>query len=442
IAANESVAVVGAQRESHGYGAAYIYESTETGAWAVTAKLGSELQANYTSITGDIVKCEDGLAADFGCKNVDLVSYVTTRDLGAARGIQTNDVWGWTDPESGKEYALVGRNDATSFIDVSDPRNPVVLGQLARTEGTPVSTWRDIKVYKNYAFIVADGAGAHGIQIFDLTQLRNVENPPADFEESAHYDGIYSAHNIVINVETGFPYTVGNRGGGETCGGGSHIVNIQDPLNPTFAGCFAHVGTGRQGTGYTHDGQCVVYSGPDERYTDREICFGANETAVSIADVTDKGNPVAVSTGNYPTPGYTHQGWLSEDQRYFFVNDELDELNGATDGTRTLIWDIAELDDPILVNEHVSENKASDHNLYIRGNYMYQSNYVSGLRVLDISDVENLVEVGYFDTVNWGEDKPGFGGSWSNYPFFESGIIVVTSGEEGVFFLKRSDVDI
>lgn len=133
---------------------------------------------------------------------------------------------------------------------------------------------------------------------------------------------------------------------------------------------------------------------------------------------------------------------MTEDQRYFYVNDELDEMQGKTDGTRTLIWDVAELDDPILVNEYVSQNKATDHNLYIRGNHMYQSNYVSGLRVLDISDVEKPVEVGYFDTVSWGDDKPGFGGAFSNYPFFESGVIIVTSAEEGVFILKRSDVEI
>ena len=178
-------------------------------------------------------------------------------------------------------------------------------------------------MYNNYAFIVADGAGAHGVQIFDLTQLRDVQNRPAEFEESAHYDGIFSAHNIVINEQTGFAYTVGNRSGGETCAGGSHMINIQDPLNPVFAGCFAHVDTGRQGTGYTHDGQCVTYAGPDERYTGQEICFGANETAVSIADVTDKDDPVAIASGTYPNPGYTHQGWLSDDHRYFFVNDEL-----------------------------------------------------------------------------------------------------------------------
>ena len=103
------------------------------------------------------------------------------------------------------------------------------------------------------------------------------------------------------------------------------------------------------------------------------------------------------------------------------------------------MWDIDDLDDPILAKEHIGETEASDHNLYVRGRFMYQSNYVAGLRVIDISDRENPVEVGYFDTVPWGENDPGFAGSWSNYPFFESGTIVVSSIKEGLFLLKKRE---
>ena len=119
------------------------------------------------------------------------------------------------------------------------------------------------------------------------------------------------------------------------------------------------------------------------------------------------------------------------------MNDELDELAGAAPRTRTLVWDIEDLDDPVLVNEHLGTNEASDHNLYVQGDLMYQSNYLSGLRILDISDPENPEEVGFFDTVPQGGDIPGFAGSWSNYPFFESGVIIVTSMREGLFVLKK-----
>ena len=164
--------------------------------------------------------------------------------------------------------------------------------------------------------------------------------------------------------------------------------------------------------------------------------MSANETALSIAVVTDPTNPVALSRASYPSVGYSHQGWLTEDHHYYYMNDELDEIAGQP-RTRTLIWDVSDLDDPQLIKEHFGTQEATDHNLYVRGDIMYQSNYQSGLRVLDISDPENPVEVGYFDTVPYGDNSAGMGGSWSNYPFFESGIVIVTSGREGLFVLKK-----
>jgi choice-of-anchor B domain-containing protein len=181
----------------------------------------------------------------------------------------------------------------------------------------------------------------------------------------------------------------------------------------------------------------VLYGGLDEEHQGKEICFNASETALGIGDVTDKDNPVPLASASYPNVGYAHQGWLSSDHRYFFLNDELDELAGSTPNTRTLVWDIQDLDDPVLSTEYMGTTAASDHNLYVRGRYMYQSNYVSGLRIIDVADPENPVEVGHFDTVPWGEDAPGFSGSWSNYPFFDSGVILVTSMREGLFIVRK-----
>ncbi len=391
----------------------------------------------WESISGGEIRCEDGNASAWDCSEVDLVSFVSVADLGGQRGISTNDNWGWTDPDSGKEYALVGMTDRASFVDISDPFNPRVVGILMMPEGARPSAWRDIKTYKNHAYIVSDNAGDHGVQVFDLTKLRDhTSGDMVTFEDDANYKGISSAHNIVINEESGFAYSVGSSSGGESCGGGLHMIDIRDPKNPTFAGCFSDPQTGRASTGYSHDAQCVMYRGPDSDYEGAEICLGANETALSIADVSDKSNPVAISRAAYPNPGYTHQGWLTDDHRFFFMNDELDELNGTADHTRTIIWDISDLDDPQLVAEHMGTQESSDHNLYITGNLMYQSNYKSGLRILDVTDPANPVEVAYFDTVAAGDNSAGMGGSWSNYPFFESGMVIVTSGSEGLFVVR------
>jgi choice-of-anchor B domain-containing protein len=437
VGVGAGIAIAGARGDDYGAGTAVVFERSAAGVWAERAMVASEL-VTLPAMVGREVECRDGKAADlFDCRDMNVQSFLPVQGIGGGRGVEVNDLWGWTDSTTGREYALVGRSDGTSFVDVTDPVRPVYLGDLPMTDSANGSSWRDIKVYQDHAFIVSDGAGPHGMQVFDLTQLRHVRAPPVTFRETAHYYGIKSAHNIVINEATGFAYPVGASGGGETCGGGLHMVDVRDPRNPTFAGCFQHPATGRAGTGYTHDAQCVTYQGPDEEHRGREVCFGANETALSIADVTDKAHPKALASASYPNVAYTHQGWLTDDQRYFYMDDELDELAGSVTGTRTLIWDVADLDDPVLAAEYVSENRATDHNLYVRDDLMYQSNYVSGLRVFDITDRAHPVPVGYFDTVPWGEDRPGFDGSWSNYPFFKSGVVVVTSGREGVFVLRK-----
>ncbi len=436
-------AVISAPASNMGQGTVRVASmDSETGEWTTSDPLKTGKEPPPLVSSG-AVDCTEGIAGQFGCSNVDLLSFMTVEDLmGTASGSRTNDVWGWVDAETDREYALVGRNDGMTFVDVSDPANPVVKGNLPLTEGANPATWRDVKVYADHAFIVADAAGQHGVQVFDLRRLREDTEEPMTYSEDAIYDGIASAHNIVINEDTGFAYAVGSSGGGETCGGGLHMIDIKDPLVPVFAGCFSDENTGRSGTGYSHDAQCVIYEGPDVEHQGKEICFNSNETALSISDVTNKEAPIALSSAEYPNVGYAHQGWTTDDFEYFYMNDELDELQGKVVGTRTLIWDITDLDDPQLAKEFVSENLSSDHNLYIQGNLMYQSNYLSGLRIFDISDRINPVEVGFFDTVPHGDDEPSFGGSWSNYPYFPSGTILITSGNEGLFIVRKRNIDL
>ena len=437
LAVGGGVAVVGVTGADNGAGTAMVFELGGDG-WAAVGTLLSEPEG-LDEITGTQVDCSEGLASDYDCEQVDLVSFLPVRAIGGQRGTWLNDLWGWTDPETGREYALIGRVDGTSFVDMTDPLNPRYLGDLPKTDSAPSSVWRDIKVYRDHAYIVADGAPQHGMQVFDLTELRNVGSEPVTFTEVYHYDLISSAHNIVINEETGFAYIVGSSRGGTTCGGGLHMVDIREPAEPKFAGCFSDGVTGRRGTGYSHDAQCVTYTGPDEDYQGSEICIGANETAISFADVTDKDNPIAISNVAYPNVAYAHQGWLTDDQRYFYSNDEGDEPNGSVSNTRTLVWDVSDLDDPILVNEYFAPTTETDHNLYVLGDYMYQSNYGAGFRIIDISDRENPVEVGYFDT---SPERIGCCGTWSNYPYFESGVIPVTGGNAGIFFLRKHEAPV
>ncbi|HXE56806.1 MAG TPA: choice-of-anchor B family protein [Gemmatimonadales bacterium] len=440
IVAGGDLAVVGMPNADFGEGRAAILTRTAAGRWTQRPVRGQLFRP--AAIAGGEVHCAEGKATVFDCRQVNLLAVVPVAELGGDPGARLNTVWGWTDPETGREYAIVGRSDGTAFLDVTDPTRPRYLGNLPKTPEAPATVWREFKVMHNHVYIVSDGAPKHGMQVFDLTRLRRVRTPQT-FTPDFHYTGVSSAHNVAVDSATHTVFITGANAGGETCGGGLHMVDARDPKHPTFLGCFQDMGTGFAGTGYSHDVQCVIYQGPDTRYTGREICFGGNETALSIADVTDKQNPKAIGRGTYPNFGYIHQGWLTEDHRFFYVNDELDELQGkAPNGTRTIIFDVSKLDEPVVAGEFIGTTKATDHNLYIRGDRMYQSNYEAGLRVIDIKDRVNPKEVGYFDVVPVGENGPGFGGTWNNYPYFKSGTILVTSAREGLFLLRDQGGDL
>lgn len=368
--------------------------------------------------------CVGGMAGPYPCSNYNLQSEFSLSELNAGSG---NDSWGWTDPSDGKEYALVGLDNGTAFIDISDPINPVILGKLPTH--TNSSLWRDIKVYNNYAFVVSEASG-HGIQVFDLTRLRTVSNPPVTFTEDAHYSGFGSAHNIVINEDTGYAYGVGTN----TFNGGPHFVNIQNPLNPTAAGGYSF-------GSYSHDGQVVTYNGPDATYQGREIYIGSNENEVVIVDVTNKSNPVGIATITYPNAGYTHQGWLTEDHRYFLVGDEFDESNVGFN-TRTIVMDFLDLDNPSLHFDYFGPTPAIDHNGYVNGNKFYLANYKSGIRVIDISDIANgnMTEIGFFDSYP-SSNTASYDGAWNVYPYFNSGNIVISDMDRGFLLVKSSIVD-
>ena len=366
--------------------------------------------------------CVGGQADIFSCDGVDLMDHLNLSEIGGGNG---NDLWGWTDPVTGAEIAIIGRTNGTAFVDVSDPANAVYLGNLPSHSGT--SSWRDIKTFADHAFIVADGQ-PHGIQVFDLTQLRGVTNPPVSFSATAHFSGIGNAHNIAINEATGFAYAVGSN----ACSGGLYMVDVNIPTSPTFAGCFS-------ADGYTHDAQCVIYSGPDTQHTGKEICFASNEDTLTIVDVTTKSAPVQLSRVDYTQPGdshYAHQGWLTEDQQYFVFDDEFDEL-GQGHNTRTYVWDVSDLDAPALNGFTDAAGSSIDHNQYIKGNRTYQANYSRGLRIMELTDLSTatLTEVGFFDTYP-NSDGNSYTGAWSTYPFFASGIVLVSDINRGLFILQ------
>ena len=385
--------------------------------------------SNDTSDTDNsfgYVPCENGMAGIYPCQGYDLLSRVTLEEFNSQTG---NDNWGWTDPETGIEYVLNGLDDGVGFVSIEDPVNPVYLGKLPTA--TDPSPWRDVKVYNNHAFIVSE-AQNHGLQVFDLTRLRGLTEVQS-FTEDAVLNDLGNAHNIAINEDTGFAYVVGSQ----LYNGGPVFININDPKNPSVTGGF-------EAASYTHDAQIVVYQGPDLNYTGKELLFASNSDGgannkVVILDVTDKENPEWIQSITYENGGYTHQGYLSEDQRYFLLGDELDELNFGSP-TLTKIFDLSDLSNPKLHLNYFAGVNAIDHNGYTKGDQFFIASYTAGLRVLDISgiDEKKVEEMGYFDTypVN---NNAAFAGAWNVYPYFESGVIAINDINSGLFLVKASE---
>lgn len=394
--------------------------------------------------------CENGLSGSYPCNNIGLYAHVDTTELS---GNVLNDIWGWADSETGKEYAIVGLSNGVDIVEVTIPDEPVVIGRIPEInpgaaksptfefhddkEDEKKSTWRDMKVHENTLYIVSE-QGNYGLQIFDLTKIKDVTDPPIVLSDYQRYTKFGNAHNIAVNSDTEYLYVVGSTSG-STCAehGGLHMIDISEPLDPHFAGCyFDDSFDGITKNGYIHDTQCVLYEGPDDDYKGNEVCFNSAENSFLITDVSDKTNASTIANVTHSSKAYIHQGWLSEDQRYFFMNDELDE-RFISPLIRTFVWDLEDLDAPKLMGHYQHTMEGIDHNLYVKDNLMFQANYTAGLRILDVSnpDPQQISEIAYFDTTP-NNNTISFNGLWSVYPWLSGDKIIVSDINQGLYIFR------
>tara|TARA_B110000114_G_scaffold76108_1_gene80589 strand:+ start:1433 stop:2731 length:1299 start_codon:yes stop_codon:yes gene_type:complete len=406
-------------------------------------------------IDSPLATCIDGFAKipgtdyEYSCLNYDLMGRVTLEEMDAEAG---NDCWGWTDSTTGREYAIMGVNNGTSFIDITDSTSPIYLGKLPTA--TVDSSWRDMKVYNDHVYIVSE-AGDHGLQVFNLANLRGLDSEQvfsADYTDKS----FGKAHNIAINEDSGYAYIAGARTKG------IYAFNLSNPLAPKLE---------LEGSqfGYSHDAQIVNYKGPDQDHFGKEIYIGSNENKVDIVDVTDKSEPKLISTFLYDHQ-YTHQAWLTDDHKYALLGDELDEVDSnyelkADAKTRTVIIDLSDLEKPELHHDYEAETKAIDHNGYVKGTEFFLASYTAGLRVLDILNIDqkSISEIGFFNTFIDHNDsglpnsttvksqdpdgdhsgKKGnssaFNGAWSVYPFFKSENIIISDINSGLYIVKKQN---
>lgn len=306
---------------------------------------------------------------------------------------QYSDVWGFTD-ELGQEYALLGTNAGTSVINVTAPATAYETGFFPG----PSSTWRDIKTFGDYAYVVTEGGG--GMLILDLT---DPENPTS----AGSFVGFSSAHNIYIDVANARAYP---------CGTDVNGTQILDLTNPT-----APLNIGNYTTRYVHD-----------LYVRNNIGYMAeiNDVAFSIVDLSDPVLPVdpVVLAGPQTYAGAkTHSTWLSDDGNTMFTTDEV--LGG-----HLKIWDISAIPTISLVSEWSPPGlNTIIHNVTVLGNLAYASYYSEGIRVIDVGDPAKPSEVAWYDTY---PGAPGAEGAWGVYPYLPSGNILVSDKISGLFILE------
>jgi choice-of-anchor B domain-containing protein len=412
--------------------------------------------------------CVDGMAGPYPCSNIDLAAFVPLSDLGAPFGSSASVV-GYTHEPSGREFALIGLHNGTAVVEVTTANQPHFIGRIAAgTDGVfSESLWRELEVYNDHAFIVSEANG-HALSIVDLRPILNVEegSGPIDLVPVATYTGgpdeplpgpalagahpesltpaleaadrggdtkTARSHTLDVNIDTGVAYLFGSN----TCNGGPHAVDIRDPSQPTYLGCYGD-------QGYTHDGHCRIYAGPDVEHQGKEICFLAQgeiyvdtsePNRIAVVDFTDKASPVLLSSFTYPDAHYSHQGALTDDEGFLLVDDELDEEELGLP-MRTIVFDVSDLDSPFLLGAYRHELFAIDHNQHVVGNFVVQANYTAGVRVFALDDIGRAVlrPVGHFDVMPH-RDDPVFEGSWNAFPYFASGTIVANSIYDGLFVL-------
>ena len=370
--------------------------------------------------------CSGGFAGIYPCNNIDLKAFMSFSQIGGTNGVtEGSGCWGWTDPLNGKEYAIMGCSTHTAFVDITNPSSPVYKGKVLAFNNT-TSIWREISVINNHALIVSETAN-HGMQIFDLTRLRNVTTPQI-FNADARYTGFGNCHTVSSNQASGFTYCDGT----DLVSGGPQILNMQNPIAPVLVGS-------HDSDGYTHDAQIVIYDGPDPDYQGKEIFMGANNDLVTIVNVTNKSNPVTIANFTYANNQYAHQGWFTADKKYWILSDELDEVQFGFNG-RSIIIDVTDLDNPVLKGEYYGTTAAIDHNGYVIGNDFFLASYTAGLRILNTSNIgttNTMNEIAFFDTYP-STNAAQFNGVWNTYPFFPSGSIIMSDIDSGLFIVKKS----
>lgn len=330
--------------------------------------------------------------------HMDLLSHISIPE-------RSSSIWGYTDA-NGNEFALLGTSEGVRIFSLSDPYKPRELGFIRGTS----SPWRELKTAGHYAYVTTEASD--GLLVINL--LSPLDSLPYRFVKSfqdSHGETreILSAHTIFVDDQQRIFLA-----GAKPIGTGFAIL---DPRSDPYAPVFLY----ESSEDYCHE----VYAYKNRLYA-AELFNGL----FSIWDLSDPQLPIRIS--DQPTSGsFTHSVWLDHDHQVLYTTDE-------TDGAVVESWDVS---DPFTIRK-LDAFKVQDsaglfpipHNVFYKEGRLYVSYYTEGVRVLDVSDPSNLLEVAWYDTHE--TYSSGFHGCWSAYPFFPSGICIASDIENGLYVMR------
>jgi choice-of-anchor B domain-containing protein len=350
------------------------------------------------------------ITAFAGFLQVSAQKNMTLRSQLSYPGKQLSNIGGYVD-SLGNEYALVGHSEGLSIVNVQDPDNPFIVQEIPG----PNSIWREVKTWQKHAYVTTEG-GSQGLTIVDLSNLPGTNLPFQNWSPTITTGvGTYTLSTIhALHIDNGYVYLYGaNNGSGID---GIVIGDLSDPWNPTVAGLYDGY--------YVHDGYvrndtvwaCHIYDG-----------------FFSAIDVTDKANPVALAQQNTPN-NFTHNSWLSDNSRYLYTTDEVDN-------TYLAAYDVSDVSNITFIDKIQSQNAGSQsvvHNTHIKNDYAVTSWYKDGVVITDVHRPENMVNVGWYDTSPL--SGGGYEGCWGVYPFLPSGNLVASDMQQGLYVLTPTYV--
>lgn len=343
--------------------------------------------------------------------NMALLGHFNDTSMQKVSGDQIwNDVTGWKDSVTGREYMIAGNTDSIYFFDVTDPTNIVMCD---REDGVAkLCINRDYATYQHYVYCVSDqNFGA--LQIFDLQYL------PDSVHKVYQSDTLgANTHTIFIDAPSKRMYMCSNKF--KPFGvSPMDIISLEDPLHPVRigrlvppSGSFSHV----------HE----VYARHDTVY-----CSAGN-AGLYIYDARDASNliPLGSVIPPYPQNAYNHSSWLDSSGKYILFCDE------TPAGVGMKLYDLTDISEPRIVGDPFKA-EGSPHNAYWMGRYAYASTYYGGVQVYDMENDPSPDLVAFYDTYPI-PYTDSYRGCWGVWPFLPSGNILASDMSFGLFVLRLS----